>query len=276
MLTTTIDGLWVLQVLTGIEVLATELGLRPHLPSVETKQMALAHPVAAELRSAGVITETGVDAAVVEWLTVLSRRDVGLLLYAETPGRRGDPERILLARFAQWWVALERCDSMVRLSPAGTANTEQAAARVINAQIERLCGQHPAAPLRPVTLDADGLKNQVRDRESLGRFLIQQHLDGDQRAALLLASDAERCAQASLIAIQSGVGTARDRSHIDSGVVTVIDTPAGRLVVEHLRRGDRNWMIVGPGSAATIESAIGKMLRRLPAQGEWYSYRKAV
>ena len=36
MLTTTIDGLWVLQVLTGIEVLAPEMGLRPILPSVET------------------------------------------------------------------------------------------------------------------------------------------------------------------------------------------------------------------------------------------------
>ncbi|HOB50942.1 MAG TPA: ESX secretion-associated protein EspG, partial [Mycobacterium sp.] len=35
MLTTSIDGLWVLQVLTGIEVVAPELGLRPHLPSIE-------------------------------------------------------------------------------------------------------------------------------------------------------------------------------------------------------------------------------------------------
>ena len=36
MLTTTIDGLWVLQILAGIEVLAPELGLRPILPSFET------------------------------------------------------------------------------------------------------------------------------------------------------------------------------------------------------------------------------------------------
>ena len=58
-LTTTVDGLWVLQVLTGIEVLAPELGLRPILPSVETLQLALAHPIAAELRNAGVIDEAG-------------------------------------------------------------------------------------------------------------------------------------------------------------------------------------------------------------------------
>ena len=41
MLTTTLDGLWVLQVLSGIEVLAPELGLRPILPSLETAQLAL-------------------------------------------------------------------------------------------------------------------------------------------------------------------------------------------------------------------------------------------
>ena len=58
MLTTTIDGLWVLQVLTGLEALAPELGLRPILPSVETAQTALAHPVTADLRAAGVIDES--------------------------------------------------------------------------------------------------------------------------------------------------------------------------------------------------------------------------
>lgn len=46
MLTTTIDGLWVLQILAGIEMLTPELALRPTLPDVETAQMALAHPVA--------------------------------------------------------------------------------------------------------------------------------------------------------------------------------------------------------------------------------------
>ena len=86
MLTTTLDGLWVLQVLTGIEVLAPELGLRPHLPSVETPQMALAHPIARELVAAGVMDDAGVvDQTVVEWLTVLSRRDVALLMHVQTP-----------------------------------------------------------------------------------------------------------------------------------------------------------------------------------------------
>lgn len=276
MLTTTVDGLWVLQVLTGIEVLAAELGLRPHLPSVETEKMALAHPIAAELRSAGVITDNGVDETVVEWLTVLARRDVGLLLYAQIPDHSGDPQRVLLARFAQWWVALERCGAVIRLSGAGTATTEHSAGLVINAQIDRLCDQLPAATLRPVTLDSRALTTEVRNRDDLHRFLTEQQLDGEQIRALLLAGDSHRCAQASIVAIQSGVHDAVCRSHIESGAVTIIDTPTGRMLAEHLRRDGGDWMIISPGSPANIGSAVQKMLRRLPAQGDWYSYRRAV
>lgn len=102
MLTTSVDGLWVLQVLTGIEVLAPELGFRSVLPSVETPHMALAHPIAAELRAAGVLDESDmVNTTIVEWLTVLARRDVGLVIHVRTPDHTQTPTRALLARFAQ-------------------------------------------------------------------------------------------------------------------------------------------------------------------------------
>lgn len=277
MLTTTVDGLWVLQVLSGIEVLAPELGLRPHLPSVETEQMALAHPVAAELRAVGVITENGgVDAAVLEWLTVLSRRDVALLVYAQTPEHEADPDRVLLARFAQWWVALERSGIMVRISAIGTATSEGVAGMLINSQIERLCGEMAPASLRPVTLDVAELLGAVKDPAGLRAFLVDQGLDGDQITALTQAGDAQRSAQASVVAIQSGVAGGPARSHIGPGAVTIIDTPQGRLVSEHLSRGGKSWMIIGPGSAGNIANAIQTMVRRLPAEDEWYSHRKVV
>lgn len=276
MLTTTVDGLWALQVLTGIEVVAAELGLRPHLPSVEEKAMALAHPVAAELRSAGVIVNGAVDATVVEWLTVLDRRETALLLCAQAPNGGGEPDRILLARFAQWWVALERCGAMVRLSAAGRAVTAISAGLMIDAQIGRLCDERPPAAIRPVTLDSGELTRQVKDRESLRRFLVEQGLDGDQTAALLLAGDPERSFQISIVAVQSGVATAPNRSFIEPGAVTVIDTPNGRLVAEHIPRAGTNWMVISSGSTATLGAAVQRMLCRLPARNDWYSYRKAV
>ena len=277
MLTTTVDGLWVLQVLSGIEVVAPELGLRPHLPSIETHQMALAHPVADELRAAGVISDAGaVDDAVLEWLTVLSWRDVALLVYAQTPAHETEPERVLLARFAQWWVVLERTGILVRLSGVGTATSEDSAGMLINAQIVRLCGEMKAASLRPVTLDVPELLAAVHDQASLRTFLLDQKLDGDQVTILTLASDTERSAQASVVAIQSGMASGPARSHIEQGAVTIIDTPQGRLVSEHVTRGGKSWMIVSPGSAANIATAVLKMVRRLPAEDEWFSHRKVV
>lgn len=277
MLTTTLDGLWALQVLSGIEVLAPELGLRPHLPSVEPKPMALQHPVAAELLAAGVIDEAGaVDGTVLEWLTVLSRRDVGLIMYFRIPDD-DEPPKVLLARFAQWWVALERSADVVRISGAGIAGNEGSANSALNAQIERLCGTNSPAALRPVTLDVEAMRSAATSREGLRGFFCTQDVEPDQLHMLELAADPDRSAQASIVAIQTGVDTGRPtRTFIEQGGVTIIDTPEGRLVVEQVCAAGKRWMIVAPGTKSHIASAINQMVRRLPADREWYSYRKVV
>jgi ESX secretion-associated protein EspG len=280
-LTTTVDGLWVLQVLTGIEVLAPELGLRSILPSVETRHSALAHPVATELQAAGVLNgpdnAENVDATVVEWLTVLTRRDVALLINVRTPDTQETPTRALLARFAEWWVLIERSQDVIRIGGAGTSTTEGAANAVIRAQIERLCGNNMPAPLRPVTLDADALQEKATSRERLDAFLASQQLEIDQLQILKMASDPGRSAQAGIVAVQSGVTLAgASRMHVEQSSVTIIDTPEGRIVVEHEPSAGKTWMILAPGTASNITAAVNRMMRRLPANDEWFSYRKVV
>ena len=93
---------------------------------------------------------------------------------------------------------------------------------------------------------------------------------------LMLATDTHQSAQASVVAIQSGMASGPARSHIDQGAVTIIDTPQGRLVSEQVTRGGKSWMIISPGSAANIATAVLKMVRRLPAEDEWFSHRKVV
>ena len=278
MLTTTIDGLWVLQVLTGIEVLAPELGLRPILPSIETPQMALAHPIAAELRNVGVIDEGGaVDSTVTEWLTVLARRDVALLIHLAVPGGGDMPTRALLGRFSQWWVVLERSEDLVRISGAGTSSTESAASGIINAQIERMCGTLDAAPLQPVTVDIDKVMVGVNGQEMLRQQLLRERLDGDQLQILMMAADMQRSARAFIVAIQSGVDSGQPtRKYFEESVVTIADTPEGRLIGEHFVSDGKRWMIIAPGTGSSIASAVNRMMRRLPANEEWYSYRKIV
>lgn len=267
MLTTTVDGLWVLQVLCGIETLAGELGLRPYLPRVEEVDVALAHPVADELRRAGVISGTAdVAEPVREWLTVLARREVALFVYAQNSG-----DRILLARFAHWWVTLERCANVIRLGGAGRATDASSSARMVNAQIDRLCGQMRAAQMRPVTIDVENLMVCARDSEGLRKHLIRQGLDAGQVAVLTAAADPARARQSSIVAVRSG-----PRSHIDPCAVTIIDTPHGRLLSEQVSRGGKPWMIVAPGSPTAVESAVRTMLLRLPDQAARFSEGKAV
>ena len=276
MLTTTLDGLWVLQAVTGVEQTCPELGLRPLLPRLDTPERALRHPVAAELVAAGALDEAGnADPMIREWLTVLLRRDLGLLVSMGVPGR--EPTRAAICRFATWWVVLERHDDQVRLYPAGTASDEAGASELVVGQIERLCGVAEAAPLRPVTLDTEQLLESVRDAASLRSFLLSQRLDVDQLQIVTMAADPARSAHASIVALQAGVGPDEmARLVVGDSTVSIVDTPAGRVCVESVISGQRRYQMLSPGSRSDIGGAVQRLIRRFPAGEEWYSYRRVV
>lgn len=276
MLTTTVDGLWVLQILAGIETVAPELGLRPTMPRAETTQMALAHPRAAELQAQGVIDAAGVvDRTVVEWLTVLARRDVALLLRVQAPQR--DEAQALIARFAQWWVVIERSGEVLRLDGAGTSTSEDEAGAVLQAQLDRLCGAVPPVQFRPVDLDTAALRAAASNPESLHAYLVSQPFSAEQLRILLAATDAGQSSQTSIVALQAGVETGKPtRTHIHPGAVSIIDTPEGRIVVEHTASSDSQHMTVAPGTASNIAAAVNQMLQRLPAGHEWHSSRRLL
>lgn len=276
MLTTTVDGLWVLQAVTGVEQTCPELGLRPLLPRLDTAERALRHPVAAELTAAGALDEAGnADPMIREWLTVLVRRDLGLLVTINVPGR--EPTRAAICRFASWWVVLERHDDLVRLYPAGTASDESSASELVVGQVERLCGVAEAAPFRPVTLDSEELLQSVRDAAGLRSFLLSQRLDVDQLQIVTMAADPARSAQATIVALQAGVGPeSLARIVVGDSTVAIVDTPAGRICVESVLSGRRRYQVLAPGSRTDISGAVQRLIRRLPAGEEWYSYRRVV
>ncbi len=276
MLTTTIDGLWVLQAVTGVEQLCPELGLRPLLPRLETPELALRHPVVAELKACGALDEAGnADPMIREWLTVLLRRDLGLLLNINVPGR--DPTRAAICRFATWWVVLERHGNLVRLYPAGTASESATATELVVGQVERLCGVAEAAPLRPVTVDTKELLESVHDAGSLKSFLLKQRLDVDQLHIVTMAADPGRSASAAIVAVQAGVGPDRTaRLAIGESAVAIVDTAAGRVCVEGMTSGGRRYQVLSPGSRSDIAAAVQRLIQNLPAGEEWYSYRRVV
>jgi len=275
-LTTTVDGLWVLQAVTGVEQLCPELGLRPLLPKLETPEFALRHPVVPDLVACGALDEAGnADPMIREWLTVLLRRDLGLLVNIGVPGR--DPTRAAICRFATWWVVLERHGDLVRLYPAGTASDEAAATELVVGQVERLCGVAEAAPLKPVTVDTEELLESVRDAASLRSFLLRQNLDVDQLHIVTMAADPARSAHANIVALQAGVGPETTaRFTIGDSTVAIVDTSAGRVCVEGVISGGRRYQVISPGSRSDIGAAVQRLIRNLPAGEEWYSYRRVV
>jgi hypothetical protein len=278
-LTTTVDGLWVLQAVTGIEQLCPELRLRPLIPRLETAQYALRHPMAAELRGLSPVPAIDeadeADPMIREWLTVIMRRDLALLVTINMPGR--EPTQASICRFASWWVVLERHGDVVRLSPAGTSRDEASASDVLVGQIERLLGVSEAAPLRPVTLDTKEVLAGVRDDVSLRSFLVAQRLEADQVQILTAVADSGRSSQASIVAIQAGAGPEKTaRLAIGDAVVAIVDTPAGRVCMEHVDTRGHRYSVFSPATRSDIAGAVGRLIRRLPAGQDWYSYRRVV
>jgi hypothetical protein len=279
MLATTLDGLWALQVFTGIETICPELGLRPHLPRAESErpEVAVRHPAAGELIHCGAITVGAdgptVDRPIAEWLTVISRREVALMMLIHRPSGHGSdlPTRVALSRFGQWWVSLARYDNdAVVIRPMGTATTRDAAAGLVCREVEAVCDVNDAAKFEPMTVATDRLLALTAHPAGLEKMLIKEGANLDQLRAGLALADA-RSAQCSLVALQSGQRSAV----VTDNVVTIGDTAIGRMMVKNMRRSGQRWTVLAPGTQNFINSGIVELLSTLPAGNDWFSIRNA-
>ncbi|BBX55313.1 hypothetical protein MSHO_06580 [Mycobacterium shottsii] len=130
---------------------------------------------------------------------------------------------------------------------------------------------------RPVTLDSEELLQSVRDAAGLRSFLLSQRLDVDHLQIVTMAADPARSAQATIVALQAGVGPeSLARIVVGDSTVAIVDTPAGRICVESVLSGRRRYQVLAPGSRTDISGAVQRLIRRLPAGEEWYSYRRVV
>ena len=167
-----------------------------------------------------------------------------------TPETRKAPARAILARFAQWWVVMERSEDLIRIGGAGTASVEGAANAVLAAQIERLCGKKHAGL---ATAGHAGRRCSARRCEQARRpcesFCTSSDWMPTSSACCCWLRIRSRSAQSSIVALQSGVETGQPtRTHVEQSAVTIIDTPEGRLVAEHVLSAGKKWMVIAPGT----------------------------
>ena len=52
--------------------------------------------------------------------------------------------------------------------------------------------------------------------------------------------------------------------------------PTFRVCIESVTSGQRRYQILSPGSRSDISGAVQRLIRRLPAGEEWFSYRRVV
>jgi ESX secretion-associated protein EspG len=99
----------------------------------------------------------------------------------------------------------------------------------------------------------------------------------DQLQIVTMAADPARSAQAAIVALQAGIGPEQmARTVVGDSTVAIVDTPAGRVCVESVTSGQRRYQVLSPGSRSDISGAVQRLIRRLPAGEEWYSYRRVV
>ncbi len=251
--------------------------MRPLLPRLDTPERALRHPVVAELMAAGALDEAGnADPMIREWLTVLVRRDLGLLVTigdtwprAHTCGHL--PIRHLVGGVgtprAIWCVFILPAPPATRPGPVSWWLVRSSGCAAWRRQ--RRCGRSPWIP--------SSCSQSVRDAASLRSFLLSQRLDVDQLQIVTMAADPARSAHAAIVALQAGVGPEEmARLVVGDSTVSIIDTPAGRVCVESVTSGQRRYQVLSPGSRSDIGGAVQRLIRRLPAGEEWYSYRRVV
>lgn len=274
--TATLDGLWAIQVVAGIERVCPELGLRPHDPRTETVQLAQSVPVFGELVEQGAVVETAdgwhVDKPIFEWLTVLSRREVALIVLMQQPGESRDlPLRVALSRFGRWWVSMSLFDNhTVRIRPMGTARTNEDAASLIVRELENLCGTaEPASSFEPIVVASDRLL-ACRSVEAVQKMMLSEGASADQLRAGLTLSSADECATASIVALQQGQ---KLEPVVTDHFVTVADTADGRMVIKNVDRSGKRWTVLAPGAPRVIRSALSELLATLPAGEEWHNAR---
>lgn len=282
MLTTTVDGVWALQVFTGIETLCPQMKLRPHFPEADTEKPAVAmrHPVFAELQAEGavIVGDDGtpkVDDYVHQWLKVISRRDMGLVVLITEPESESKskelPERVMFSRFRQWWVSMAIYDNgAVSIKPMGTATSQEQAASLVAREIMMIAQTgDPATFFEPLTVPTDELRALKSNPGGMERFLVGQGATTEQLRAGLLLANARKSAQCSIVALQSR----ENAPAITDAVVTIGDTPEGRMMVKIVTRLRRQWSVLSPGTEPLITNAIVELLKSLPSGDDWFSVR---
>lgn len=281
-LTTTVEGLWALQALLGIESMPIALRLKPFIPSVHEDLVVetTAGPVPMQqtaeylsLVQAGVIDAQGrVDDVVRDWMTVLGRPDRQVMLVVRRPaGEITDDdgvrtpavhERVLVVcRHKRWMAMVARDGSEVVVDAVGESDDPATQVTLMSQPILAAFGEAPAADIEGINIPADLLQTTMERSAGHGREAIltamgRLGLQPAQAEIVAAAARHDESAMAVVAVIDHGISsTVHDR------VLTVADTEYGRVSMTTTMSVDgKKWMSIWPAHQAALAADLSDLL----------------
>ena len=278
-LTTSVEGLWVLQALLGVESMPVALHLKPFIPSahgsliVETDSgsVPLAHTAQYHgLVAAGVIDEHGhVDDVVRDWMKVLGRPDREAVLVIRRPsGQPSDDdtptvcERVMVVCLHRRWMAMAaRDENEIVIGGVGEADDP-------DRQIELMCrvlvpafGECGAAEIDGVNVEMDVLLAAMgaaasSGREAISAALARVGLPPREVEVVTAATRLDESAMAVVSLIDHGLDI-----HAHPRVLTVADTDFGRVSFTTMTGADgKQWMSIWPTTPAGLRDDLTELL----------------
>jgi hypothetical protein len=288
-LTTTPNGIWILQALLGVEKMPTALRLRPFIPSVDgdgtvaTELGQVPWSQTAEynsLAAAGVIDQDGrVDDAVRDWMAVVGRPQREVLVVIRRPKALDGPvpdgeeppalidERVMsICQRDRWMAMIARSGDEVVLAPLGEAARGDEQIDLICDTLMHVFSRGEAAAISgfnvpSATLESTLNENVPKGRSVLASALARLGLSPDQVAVLSAACHLDESAMAVVSVIDHGI-----QNHFHPDVISVIDSELGRITISHTAGPDgTRWTSIWPTSADALRQDLGKLLNSAKA-----------
>lgn len=288
-LTTTPNGIWILQALLGVETMPTALRLRPFIPSVDgdgTVATAIGDvpwSQTAEYQThvaAGVIDQDGrVDDAVRDWMAVVGRPQREVLVVIRQPKPLDGPvdddedvpvlieERVMsICQRDRWLAMIARSGDEVVLAPLGEAARGDEQIDLICDTILHAFSHGQAAQISgfnvpSATFDSALKENVPKGHQVLAPALARLGLSPDQVAVVSAACHFDQSAMGVVSVIEHGV-----ERYFHPDVVSVIDSECGRITVSHTTGPDgTRWTSVWPTTPDALRADLTKFLNSAKA-----------
>ena len=271
---TTTEGLWLLQALCGIETLPAVLLTRPYIADVGPPR---AHPGIATLVQAGAVLageDPEVHPQIRAWLETLGAPDVVLGAMIERRPPTGDCQhlRVAIARRGAMTVAAARHADEVTVENLGAVPS----VRALLARLLPLCGPDttPAdfdAVMVPTADLLDGLTQAVRGEHTPKVALGRLGLSAEQQRIVTAAADHPLMEMSLAVIRHDTTG-----EQVGLAAVAVTDTAEGRVVTGPVRsESGQWWTMIAPGTLAAGAAAVTNLLATV-GLSDWYGHHRSA